>query len=506
MKKLLLLFFIALTSSAINAQLTCANATIIPTASATLVCPAITGTYPTGLTCFTSQATAPKAIWYKYTPASSGLITIDAGIAPNSALTNDTHLLLLSGTCAAITCVAENEDISTTDYRSRLSNISVTGGVTYYIVWDNNWVATGFSFQFTFTPATCFSPTGFTYTAAPTATTASIGWTAPTAGTPSGYQFEYGLRGFTQGAGTTLNPTTTSASMTSLSPSSVYSFYVRTFCGGSDYSVWSGPISFNTVFQPATPPYTTSLEDTNLGFLGWASSITGTGATATNDWFLYDGGTGSTLAQSGTISALAFSNGTTVSSGRMYSRGINLAANEVATITYYVRNYLGAGATGSASYKLTVGNAQTTAAQTTVLATETGISSIAFAPKSFTYTPTTAGVYYFSFLHNSPANTTSQALIVDTFAVSQVLSTSEFLTSKFSVSPNPANDFISVTNSDNILVSGISITDLNGRIVKQNSYTNVSDIQVNVSDLSSGMYMMNITSDKGSVTKKIVKN
>jgi hypothetical protein len=77
---------------------------------------------------------------------------------------------------------------------------------------------------------------------------------------------------------------------------------------------------------------------------------------------------------------------------------------------------------------------------------------------------------------------------------------------KFSVSPNPANDFISVSNTDNILVNGISITDLNGRVVKQNSYTNVSDIQVNVSDLASGMYMMNITSDKGSVTKKIFKN
>ena len=82
----------------------------------------------------------------------------------------------------------------------------------------------------------------------------------------------------------------------------------------------------------------------------------------------------------------------------------------------------------------------------------------------------------------------------------------DILASKFSVSPNPANDFISVTNSDNILVSGISITDLNGRVVKQISYANVSDIHVNISDLASGMYMMNITSDKGSVTKKIVKN
>jgi hypothetical protein len=504
MKKLLLLLFIAFTSNAINAQLTCANATTI-SANGTLVCPAITGTYPSTGSCWTTAGA--KAIWYKFVPTSSGLITIDSGIAPNSATTTDTRLSILTGTCTGLTCVGGNDDINgTTDYRSKVTDFSVTSGTTYYIVWDNRWVSTSFSFQFTFTGATCFSPTAYTYTAAPTTTTAGIGWTAPTAGTPSGYQFEYGLRGFTQGAGTTLNPTTTSVSMTSLSPSSVYSFYVRTFCGGTDYSVWSGPITFNTVFQPVTPPYSTDLEDSDLGFLGWASSVTGTGATATDDWFLNVGTAGTTLAQSGTNSAVSFSNTSTVSSGRMYSRGINLAANEVATITYYVRNYLGTGATGSASYKLTVGNAQTTASQTTILATETSIANTTFALKTFTFTPTTSGVYYFSFLNNSPVNALTQALIVDTFSVSQTLNNTEFLDSKFSVSPNPANDFIIVTNSDNILVNGISITDLNGRVVKQNSYSNVSDIQLNVSDLASGMYMMNITSDKGSVTKKIVKN
>lgn len=110
-------------------------------------------------------------------------------------------------------------------------------------------------------------------------------------------------------------------------------------------------------------------------------------------------------------------------------------------------------------------------------------------------------------------NAVSSTGIIDNFlvrasAVDTLLDTNSFsfLDSKFSVSPNPANDFITVTNSDNILVSGISITDLNGRVVKQNSYTNVSDIQVNVSNLASGIYMMNITSDKGSVTKKIIKN
>ena len=69
-----------------------------------------------------------------------------------------------------------------------------------------------------------------------------------------------------------------------------------------------------------------------------------------------------------------------------------------------------------------------------------------------------------------------------------------------------AKDLITISNTENISVNSISITDLNGRIVKQNTYSNETNVQVNISDLSSGVYMMNITSDKGSVTKKIIKN
>ena len=78
--------------------------------------------------------------------------------------------------------------------------------------------------------------------------------------------------------------------------------------------------------------------------------------------------------------------------------------------------------------------------------------------------------------------------------------------SKFSVSPNPATDIIRITNSENISVTGIAVTDLNGRVVKSTTYSDASNIQVNVSDLASGMYLMKITSDKGVATKKIIKN
>lgn len=80
------------------------------------------------------------------------------------------------------------------------------------------------------------------------------------------------------------------------------------------------------------------------------------------------------------------------------------------------------------------------------------------------------------------------------------------LSSKLSVYPNPTSNVVNIDNNDNILISGISIVDINGRTVKSAKFDGVSSAQINISDLSSGMYMMNISSDKGMTTKKIVKN
>lgn len=81
----------------------------------------------------------------------------------------------------------------------------------------------------------------------------------------------------------------------------------------------------------------------------------------------------------------------------------------------------------------------------------------------------------------------------------------EVLASKLSVYPNPANSVINISNAENILVNGIEIVDLNGRTVKSAKYDGI-EAQINISDLSAGMYLMNISSDKGTTTKKIMKN
>ena len=70
--------------------------------------------------------------------------------------------------------------------------------------------------------------------------------------------------------------------------------------------------------------------------------------------------------------------------------------------------------------------------------------------------------------------------------------------------PNPSSGKIAIKSSGNIL-QNIQISDLKGRVVanyKLEGITNTKEI--NLSKLSSGVYLVNINSDKGSVVKKLI--
>lgn len=113
----------------------------------------------------------------------------------------------------------------------------------------------------------------------------------------------------------------------------------------------------------------------------------------------------------------------------------------------------------------------------------------------------------------TPANAAAGTVKFDNYRIRAVatdglLAVNQIATAAtaFTVFPNPANDVINVSNTNNVNVNKITVTDLNGRVVKEVNYSNTTNIQVNVSDLSSGVYMMNINSDKGSSVQKIIKN
>jgi len=98
--------------------------------------------------------------------------------------------------------------------------------------------------------------------------------------------------------------------------------------------------------------------------------------------------------------------------------------------------------------------------------------------------------------------------MVDDFRVTAAtLSTSDFVASKLSVYPNPSNNSVTISDHDQTLeMNKITITDINGRIIKTITLNAVSESEINVSELHSGLYFMNIDTNEGSATKKIIKS
>ncbi len=142
--------------------LTCATA--LPVTPGTFTASTLIGTPSTpGLNNATPQV-ALTAGWYAFTPTSNGILTI--GSCGGGA---DTRLKIWSGSCAALTAVATNDDfagcisVGVDEYASKIENLIISGGTTYYIEWDNWWEATGFTWNFTFTALPMNNDAGITY-------------------------------------------------------------------------------------------------------------------------------------------------------------------------------------------------------------------------------------------------------------------------------------------------------------------------------------------------------
>jgi hypothetical protein len=59
---------------------------------------------------------------------------------------------------------------------------------------------------------------------------------------------------------------------------------------------------------------------------------------------------------------------------------------------------------------------------------------------------------------------------------------------------------------NNIVFTNVAINDINGRTVKTMKVNNLSEVQLDVNELSAGVYFMNITTDSGIAVKKFIKN
>ena len=104
---------------------------------------------------------------------------------------------------------------------------------------------------------TCIEPKDLT--ANPAIITADLTWTEQ--GSATSWVVEYGSPGFTLGTGTTVVATTNNPyTLTGLTASTNYSYYVRSACSATDSSSWEGPVNFKTFCAAAVAPITESFD------------------------------------------------------------------------------------------------------------------------------------------------------------------------------------------------------------------------------------------------------
>jgi hypothetical protein len=102
----------------------------------------------------TSCSTSSKAEWYSYTPSQDYEVTISSDLIEN--ICKNTNFNVYTGTCTALNCFVGDDNSGTIQCNSGNTNsylssktFVVTGGITYYIAWDNKWSTDGFNFELT---------------------------------------------------------------------------------------------------------------------------------------------------------------------------------------------------------------------------------------------------------------------------------------------------------------------------------------------------------------------
>lgn len=88
------------------------------------------------------------------------------------------------------------------------------------------------------------------------------------------------------------------------------------------------------------------------------------------------------------------------------------------------------------------------------------------------------------------------------FTINPNLGVTESLFNQITIHPNPVKDVVNISSSLSFTVINTVLYDLKGKTVYQ---SNKNLRQIDITNLRTGVYLLNLRTDKGSVTYKIVK-
>jgi hypothetical protein len=218
--------------------------------------------------------------WFQITAPASGALKVNTTDMSDMAIYSDCN--------TEIYCNSSLPD--------SFSLSGLTAGSTYlFKIWKDS--ATSGTSDVCFEEISCVFPTGLAVSNI-TENSADLAWTAGDAG-HTDWQYVVQAAGTGTPDGTTaIGVTATTATAASLNAATSYEVYVRTDCGGGDYSEWSGPVNFTTQAASVAPDYLNDFE-TYPG-AGWSESEGAFGTPSTTDsssgWkqgnYLYDSANG----------------------------------------------------------------------------------------------------------------------------------------------------------------------------------------------------------------------
>lgn len=348
--------------------------------------------------------------------------------------------------------------------------------------------------MYTWTPPTCWTPSGVNVTNI-TTTTAVANWVAPATIPSNGYDVYYSTSNTAPTSATTPNVsgvTALSASLSPLQPSTNYYLWVRSACSSADKSIWTPAASFATQCIALPGAYFEDFESyTGVG----NGSSGGVLPTCWNNFGTAQGAHVSNSASSvisGTKTLYLWTSGTTYVA--------NVALPPMSTLQ-------------SGDYRLKFdGKASVTAGGIIQLGYLD--SANAFVQLTSFSVPTTGTVYNFSFdIPALPAGvnqlilknpgTPANSLSIDNLSYElKTLGTSEAIgKNSLKIYPNPFSESITISDTENI--TSLIIIDFSGRVVKV--INNISS-SINLSDLKTGAYLLNVQyKDNSKSSHKIIK-
>ena len=128
---------------------------------------------------------------------------------------------------------------------------------------------------------------------------------------------------------------------------------------------------------------------------------------------------------------------------------------------------------------------------------------------SFTWTSPSSDIgpvtlYASSIAANANGGTSGdQVVTTNTGSVSSLgISQSKLL--RFDMYPNPSSDIVNIQLPDGTTKASVGLFDYTGRLIRTKEIT-PSDAQINVSNLSQGMYLIRVTSDRKVGAKQFIK-